>query len=227
MPIAASAGIGSLSAVDRVLASAQYISEHSTDVSVPLQGVERAAARILKRMQSVGYSTASWKQHALTPSLATASAIEWIFTVDALNFSFWSTQSAAAGSAQYAVTYDGVAYRGYWSLCAAVNRALAEGIAITDAAYWCRASDSELAHVFRSDPGREPMPMLQERLAVLREAGQVLVRGYGGRFANLLAGARGSARRLVDTVVAEFACFRDEHQFQGQPVAMYKRAQIL
>ncbi|KAJ2687782.1 hypothetical protein IWW39_002662 [Coemansia spiralis] len=212
------------SAVSRVLSSAHFINTHSQDVFVPQDGVKRAASQILRRMQSLGYSTADWKKHTLTPSIADAHAVEWIFLVDALNFSFWCDQPP---SRQYSVTLDGKTYRGYWTLCAAVNRALAEGIPITDARYYAVASDEELARVFRGDEGTEPMPMLRERIMVLREVGGVLVEKHGGRFANLLARCGGSASGLVDLVAAEFACFRDEHEFQGRPVAMFKRAQIL
>ncbi|KAJ2334099.1 hypothetical protein GGI00_002009 [Coemansia sp. RSA 2681] len=218
-------------AVDRVLSSAQFINTHSSDVFVPKDGVHRAGTQILARMQQVGYSTADWKKHALTPSTANAAAIEWIFIVDALNFSFWSAATVSQKempNRQYSVTLeDGQTYRGYWTLCAAVNRAQSEGIPITDARYWISASDAELEHVFRGDAGTEAMPMLGDRIRVLREVGGVLVEKYQGRFANMLESAQGSARRLVDLVVSEFACFRDEHECQGRPVAMYKRAQIL
>ncbi|KAJ2106081.1 hypothetical protein IW146_007945, partial [Coemansia sp. RSA 922] len=205
----------------QVLSSAQFINSHSQDVFVPLDGVKRAARQILTRMKSVGYSTADWKKHTLTPSIANSQAIEWIFLVDALNFSFWSDQPR-----QYSVTLDGKTYHGYWTLCAAVNRALAAGIPITDAAYYAKASDEELADVFRGD-SVESIPLLGERIGVLREVGRVLVDKYQGRFSNLLACCEGSAQRLVNLVVTEFMCFRDEHQFHGRPVAMYKRAQIL
>ncbi|KAJ2823280.1 hypothetical protein GGI24_003717, partial [Coemansia furcata] len=175
-------------------------------------------------MQSVGYSTADWKKHTLTPSIADAQAIEWIFLVDALNFSFWSDQDR---SRQYSVTLDGKTYQGYWTLCAAVNRALAAGIPITDASFYASASDEVLAHVFRGDAGVEAMPLLGERIKVLREVGRVLVDKYQGRFTNLLTCCEGSAQQLVDLVVREFACFRDEHEFRGRAVVMYKRAQIL
>ncbi|KAJ2463603.1 hypothetical protein GGI03_003736 [Coemansia sp. RSA 2337] len=186
-----------------------------------MSGEARAARQILTRMKSVGYSTADWKKHTLTPSIANSQAIEWIFLVDALNFSFWSDQPR-----QYSVTLDGKTYHGYWTLCAAVNRALAAGIPITDAAYYAKASDEELADVFRGD-SVESIPLLGERIGVLREVGRVLVDKYQGRFSNLLACCEGSAQRLVNLVVTEFMCFRDEHQFHGRPVAMYKRAQIL
>ncbi|KAJ2390851.1 hypothetical protein H4S02_001631 [Coemansia sp. RSA 2611] len=223
MPVAS----GSDNAAERVLESARFISEHSTDVSVPESGVRQAAAQITARMQSSGYSTAAWKTHTLTPSTADASAIEWIFVVDTLNFSFWSARASPAE--QYTVTLDGHAYRGYWSLCAAINRALRESVEITRAAYYAGASTDQLAHVFRTDQPdlQEPIPLLDQRVHALNEAGRVLLAKYGGKFANVVAAAQGSAQRLVELVVREFACFRDEHEFQGRRVALYKRAQIL
>ncbi|KAJ1658081.1 hypothetical protein GGF38_004304, partial [Coemansia sp. RSA 25] len=186
--------------------------EARSDVFVPKDGVHRAGTQILARMQQVGYSTADWKKHALTPSTANAAAIEWIFIVDALNFSFWSASTVSQKempNRQYSVTLEendgGHTYRGYWTLCAAVNRAQSEGIPITDARYWISASDAELEHVFRGDAGTEAMPMLGDRIRVLREVGGVLVEKHQGRFANMLESAQGSARRLVDLVVSEFA----------------------
>ena len=57
-----------------------------------------------------------------------------IFLVDTLNFSFWSDD----GDKKFAVTYNNKQYAGYWSLCAAVNRALdvsaSKAIVISDVA---------------------------------------------------------------------------------------------
>ncbi|NXG92460.1 QSPP protein, partial [Stercorarius parasiticus] len=50
-------------------------------------------------------------------------AVGWVFLVDTLNFSFWSQREEE----KYLVKYKGKTYSGYWSLCAAVNRALDDG----------------------------------------------------------------------------------------------------
>ncbi|KAJ2546007.1 hypothetical protein EV175_005756 [Coemansia sp. RSA 1933] len=226
MPIAHTSD-NTQTASERVLESAQYINRHSKDVHVPEAGVREAAQEIMKRMQSTGYSAASWKQHALNPSVATEAALEWIFVVDALNFSFWSDK--AAPDQRYTVTLDGKAYQGYWTLCASVNRALHEGIPITDSAFYSTLTETQMAHIFRTDQPdhQEPAPLLEERLGVLHEVGTVLRDKYQGLFSNVVRRSRGSAQRLVDLVVRDFACFRDEHVFQDRTVQLYKRAQIL
>ncbi|KAJ1965082.1 hypothetical protein GGI12_000998 [Dipsacomyces acuminosporus] len=217
-------------AAERVLDSAQFISRNSRHVRVPEEGVKRAAEKIMKHMEKIGYSAAEWKKNTLTPSVANDAAIEWIFVVDALNFSFWSDKSISSNHArQYTVSLDGEQYTGYWTLCAAINRAMAEGVPITDARYYSRVEPDVLARILRTDDPatQEPIPLFNERLHVLHEVGRVLVKKYDGKFANLLAACHGSAQQLVETVAREFPCFRDVHEFKLQPVYLYKRAQIL
>ncbi|ORX69288.1 hypothetical protein DL89DRAFT_268291 [Linderina pennispora] len=213
-------------AADRVLDSAEFINRTSQDVSVPLNGVKAAAQKIMQRMQQIGYSTAEWKKNTLTPSVADSAAIEWIFVVDSLNFSFWTDKPQAN---QYTVSLDGQAYRGYWTLCAAVNRAMREGIPITDAAYCAGITREQVSYIFRTDDTetQEPIPMLDERVSVLNEVGRVLLEKYQGKFSNVLRQAQGSAQRLVEMVVRDFTCFRDEHMYMDRIVCIYKRAQIL
>lgn len=71
------------------------------------------------------------------------------------------------------------------------------------------------------------MPLLTERLTILREAGQILSSRYHGRFANCIAAANGSAAALVNLLVDFFPSFRDSHIFDDRTVHLHKRAQIL
>ncbi|KAL1917797.1 uncharacterized protein VTP21DRAFT_3631 [Calcarisporiella thermophila] len=214
-----------------VLNSAFFINRNSKHVSIPQEGVEKAARLIYRNMKARKYSTAIWKQHPLNPKVADKSAVEWIFLVDLLNFSFWSdidtVDSSAPHPDRYAVTFEGTSYTGYWSLCAAVNRALKEGIPITSPTFYGReATDDLLRHVFRSDT-KEAMPLLEERIAVLREAGNILCENFEGQFLKCIEQANKSALKLLELIVQNFPCFRDEHCYMGRTVKFYKRAQIL
>jgi hypothetical protein len=70
--------------------------------------------------------------------------------------------------------------------------------------------------------------MLAERLTCLRDAGKVLYEHYHCSVTELVSSARGSAARLVNTLAADFDCFRDEFKFEGRrkPIRFLKRAQI-
>lgn len=166
-----------------------------------------------------GYSLATWKSHKLNPKDMTESTLEWIFVVDLLNFSFWSSTEQV---------YSVEGYTGYWALCAAINRGLREGIPITTAAWYACATDAQLEHVFRPDSTQSSwMPMLSDRIRLLREAGDILVKKFEGKFANVLLQAQNDAFKLIDLVCCNFHSFLDVSTFKGRPVWMLKRAQIL
>lgn len=71
--------------------------------------------------------------------------------------------------------YKGKRYTGYKSLLACLQRALDEGIPATTPRFWVdeSCSDETWKHVFRSAT-EEEIPLLAQRIAILRESGQVL-----------------------------------------------------
>lgn len=175
-------------------------------------------------MQRRDYSRATWHSHPLNPKTLSAETVDWIFMVDLLNFSFWTPP----GETPYTVLLDGVAYTGYWSLCAAINRALREGIPATEPSWWAGAPTEALLHVFRSDSTTE-LPMLQDRIQLLRETGTILISKFGGSFRiNILEASAGRALALINTLCLNFHSFLDvSSHLDDQPVFLLKRAQIL
>ncbi|KAM5433546.1 hypothetical protein MferCBS31731_007052 [Microsporum ferrugineum] len=211
----------------KVLEGAKYVFDNSLDVALDPKGTRRAAETIWKTMQEKEYSTESWSAHELHPKAKDESTVDFIFTMDLLNFSFWSDELDA--SKRFAVDYRGRKWTGYWSLVAVLQRALDEEIPITSPDFWrdeVECTDDVLRHVFRSATDEE-IPLLQERIACLREAGTVLYEKYECSFSQCIAEANGSAAALVNLLAQNFPCFRDETEFCGKRVRFYKRAQIL
>ena len=112
------------------------------------------------------------------------------------------------------------------SRCSKVNRALDSGLRLTDPAIFATISAADLRHVFRSETSEE-IPLFDERLEILHQAGRCLVDGFQGSFYHLLKASGGSATKLIQLVVDNFPSFRDEGVFEDVPVCFYKRAQIL
>ncbi|ORX56782.1 hypothetical protein DM01DRAFT_1303086 [Hesseltinella vesiculosa] len=181
-------------------------------------------------MQSRKYSTQTWKQHPLNPKHLDHATIHWIFLVDLLNFSFWSDLDQEdrmnPHPDRYAVHYKGVTYTGYWSLCAAINRALDDNIPVTDPKYLAQANPEDLAKIFRSDT-KEQVPLLDLRVRLMKEAGITICQHFGGSFVHCLQRANHSAQALLDLLLEHFPSFRDVHEFKGRKVHILKRAQIL
>lgn len=89
-------------------------------------------------------------------------------------------------------------WTGYWSLLAALHRAQEEGIDITTPAFYRDCDEDVLRRVFRSDQ-EEEMPLLEERMRVMREVGTVLceVNKLGLRLSDGADGTSAEIRRLV------------------------------
>lgn len=174
---------------------AQFVCDNSIDVALDMYGTRDAARFINSQMQRRQYSRQTWSSHELHPTsteMPDDERLNFIFTVDLLNFSFWSERS---DDERYAVEYMGKRWTGYWSLVAALRRALDDGVAITTPHFWHDEEDltvSTLVRVFRSMTDEE-MPMLAERFSVLKEAGEVLckVSPVSFRCSGLLQTCRG------------------------------------
>ncbi|XP_066431550.1 queuosine 5'-phosphate N-glycosylase/hydrolase-like [Eleutherodactylus coqui] len=204
-------------------ATGKFITENSKDVSVDMEGVRSLAEKLFQKIGRKEITLRGWKSlHELNPLGCGGDAVNWVFFADTLNFSFWAEQE----DKKFLVKYKGKEYSGYWSFCAAMNRALDEGIPLTIASYYANITMDQLKHVLRSDSDF-PIPMIEERLEILHQTGKILLEKFGGSFLNCVKMSEKSAEKLLRLVVENFPSYRDEGVFQGQKVAFYKRAQIL
>lgn len=159
----------------KVLESASFICDNSIDVALDMYGTQSAAGMIWSQMQEREYSRKTWSEHELHPSSAEMGdeeRLNFIFTMDLLNFSFWTDKT---GVDRFAVKYRDKEWTGYWALVAALRRATDEGVEITSPHYWHNGdmTADTIRSVFRSATEDE-MPLLQERFDILTEAGDVL-----------------------------------------------------
>ena len=108
----------------RVLQDAEYVYNNSIDVAIDSFGTKAAALNIWNMMQEKGYSRKTWSTHELHPKTKDESTVNFIFTMDLLNYCFWSDKTTAE---RFTIDYHGTRWTGYWSLVAALQRALEEG----------------------------------------------------------------------------------------------------
>jgi len=111
----------------RVLQDAEFIYSNSIDVAIDYRGTKAAAATIWSAMQEQEFSLKTWSMHELHPKTKDEATVNFIFTMDLLNFCFWPEESSGQG---FAVEYRGRRWTGYWSLVAVLQRALDEGTPI-------------------------------------------------------------------------------------------------
>lgn len=145
-----------------------------------------------------------------------ARTVQYLFLLDSLNFCFW-------GEPRWTIDFKGAKLSGYNALAAALRRAVEDKQPILEA-QWMRFADRDELEALLG--GDIELPLLDERVAIVREIGEGLIRLYDGQAANMVAVAGKSAWRLVDLLLADFPNFRDVAYYGPKQVLFLKRAQI-
>lgn len=150
-------------------------------------------------------------------------AIDFILVSTALNFAFTDFKTGVKFEADYA----GRRWSDSEALFACMKRALDEGVPFLDGGYLSSVTRRDLQNIFR---GNIEMPMLDERVEILRAMGEKLQARYGGRFCNFVRAGKPRAldegKGLVERLVREFPRFDDQSRFAGRNVKIYKLAQL-
>ena len=145
-----------------------------------------------------------------------------IFLLDTVNHCFW----AKKGQPKWQIEYPQKTITDGWSaLVACFSRAIDKGIPILDASYLKSLSPSDARQIFKSS-NKTTIPLLNQRLANLRQASQVLEKHFNGSINTLLRLASFDASKIANLVIKYFPSFQDSSILNSQPVYFYKRAQI-
>ena len=121
--------------------------------------------------------------------------------------------------------FIGTMHTGYYSLCAAIRKAIENGLPLLDPAFCCKLTLADVQGIFKSATSTE-IPLLEKRLEVFHEFGSVLSAKFDGSFATCVKKANKDAVALVKIITDNFPCFQDYAVFQGSNVSFLKRAQI-
>ena len=217
LTLASPDAIGVLETTAPVVAAAQ-------SVRIDTEAVARAAERLAGLSSGGKLVVPAWDKHYHWHD-DHGRAVNVTLVLDALNFCFW----ADPGEDRWKITYEGEVLDGYWALAAAIKRAIDKNeCPLWDADFLADMDDDDANAIFHpkgASSGR--IPMFQTRIANMREVGRVLLRKYDGWFGTAIEAAGGSAPTLVQSVVRDFPSFDDVTTYAGQPVRLYKRAQIL
>ncbi len=147
----------------------------------------------------------------------TARTVNYLFLLDALNFSFW-------GEPRWTIHHRGKTLDGYWALAAALKRAAESNPDILEASYLAELTPEELARMLR---GQNRITMFVERWHNVQELGRVLRDQFGGSAARVVESAEKDAPRLARLIAQHFSSFNDTTVYDGHAVNLFKRAQIL
>ncbi len=205
-----------------VRAATATVMAETTNVAINEEAIERVA----RRMVASWGNPPAWDD-ALHYRGAPLDTAGWVVVLDTLNFCFWGQGDDPR--VRWRVTWRGATHNGYDALAAALHRTVVDdGVPVWDAAWLRSLTLDRVTHLLRGDDGTPPIPLLEARLANLRELGEA-IDSHAGEIA---VAASGSATRLVSNVAERLPSFRDIAAWPRPDgstleVPFLKRAQIL
>lgn len=150
-------------------------------------------------------------------------AMDFILVGGALDFAFTDFETAVI----FEVDYAGEHWSDADAMFACLKRALDEGTPLLEGRYLSGVTREDLERIFRANI---EIPLLDERVEILRQVGATLVENYGGRFHNFLAAASprlyDNGNGLLEKLIAEFPRFNDVSDYHGHQVQFHKLAQL-
>jgi len=113
------------------------------------------------------------------------------------------------------------------AMFACLKRAMDSGIPILDGKFLKKITRRNMEEIFA---GNMEIPMLEEKMKLFREAGEVLAERYGGRYYNFIrsgpARLYDNGKGLVERLALEFPRYNDVSLYDGREVKFYKLTQL-
>jgi len=197
-----------------VLETAKDVAEMSCQVRIDEEALVRFSRKMLKDRVKVP----PWEccYHICGSGEDT---VAYLLVLDSLNFCFWP----ASGMDMWEIEYESRRLSGYYALAASLKQAVESGIPITRADYLAGLSTGRLKKVLG---GQGKLQLLESRVQILNELGQLLLREHDGKAHRLVEATGMSAVTLARLLAEKLSSFRDVAEYMGHEIFFYKRAQI-
>ncbi|WP_419924224.1 queuosine salvage family protein [Candidatus Poriferisocius sp.] len=203
-----------------VLRSARGVVDRSRHVSTSIEAIEQVASWMAFEEFAFPSDPVDGAFNRRTDP---AEIVDVSFFYAVMNFAFTDFDSGV----KFAADYRGRTWSDSEGMFACVNRALDEGVPLTDGAYLAEITRAELDRVFS---GNIEIPMLGERVQILNAAGRTLAERYDGsahRFvADCAPAMYADNNGLLERLVVEFPRFNDVSTHYGHEVQLHKLAQL-
>jgi hypothetical protein len=181
----------------RVRHTTKVVVEQASSVRIDADAVDAFAAS-LRMAEPSTWDADGWHYSADAAECGPLTA-QYVFVLDALNFCFWPVDDVE-----------------YAELAIALRRVLEADPTAFDAAALAAMTRDTLAGWLAP----HTLPLLDERVAKLREVGTGLLDRFDGSAWECVRRAKQSAVRLVSLIVESFPGFQDHSVYRGRQVCM-------
>ncbi len=146
--------------------------------------------------------------------------VDFVLTATCINFAFTDFETRV----RWEVEHDGRALADADGMHYCLQRALAEGVPVTDGEWLTTVTEEQLREVFRG--GNSELQLLDERARIWREVGDVAGRALRRAVLERLRVGRDAATAFLDVLTRDFPRFDDRAVYDGADVRFWKLAQL-
>ena len=199
--------------MNRILKTVENVTGSSKHVSIDYNNLDTFADSITSR-ELKGIQPLFEKDD----NLSLEQSIAFGFVYNAVNFSYW-------GEPKWVFTVNGEDRGGGIGMLYALKQAVGNGYNLLSAEYLSNMSLQDITYILQANV---EIPLLKERLSMLRSLGAYISSGYNGSFTAFVERANWDAVKLVEMLADEMPdVFNDEETYNGSLVRFYKRAQLV
>ena len=149
--------------------------------------------------------------------------MDFTMVVNTMNFAFTDFSSGI----KFETDYNGKRWCDSEAMLASIHRAIDAGIPFFSGEFLSKLTRDQLSSIFS---GTIELPMIDERVRIFNEVGQVLVDNYQGSFHNFVRSCSpklyDQGNGLLERLVKEFPRFYDVSDYHGNQVEIFKLAQL-
>lgn len=149
--------------------------------------------------------------------------MDFTMVVNTMNFAFTDFSTGV----KFETDYMGKRWCDSEAMLASIHRAIHSGIPFFSGEYLANLTREQFCQIFS---GTIEMPMVDERVKIFNEVGQVLVERYEGSYHNFVRSCSprlyDKGEGLLERLVLEFPRFNDVSDYHGHKVQIFKLAQL-
>jgi len=195
-----------------ILVTTRKVVENAKSVSVNKKAVQ-------KFCDSFSLDTLATAELGNVAELDVSQQIGLVCVFNCVNFCFW----AGKGQKKWVTKIDDELIDGATGIFRALEEALKKGVPLLDAHFLKDLSREKFNEMLN---GNIEIPLLDERVKCLNEAGKVLLKNFDGSFMKVFEVANGDAVELVNIFIKFFSSFNDYATFDNTKIEFHKRAQL-
>jgi hypothetical protein len=199
--------------MNRILESAKFVVDNSQHVKINSKEVNNFCEYFNQGHIQYWLNESPFDIRKLNPK----DRLHSLLVFHSISFSYW-------GDPKWKIQYNSKELDGAFGMMGAIGRAIENKFPILDAKYLSNIKESHFGTILE---GNIQIPLFEERLNIIREVGNILLKKFDGDFTNLVRQANKDSQKLLTLIIENFPSFEDDSIYKGKRVYFYKRAQLL